>query len=191
MYSIINSFESIEIKPNTLVICDIDETIIHFEKNVYYFYNKLKEDFYEDFSTKELIDITTIMYETHKLHNKPIHTDLKGFNQLLKKLEDNSGNLIFLTARNIKSDYITKNDLLNICINSYQYPIHYTNNNISKGEYISYFIDLDGVDEIIFIDDMDENLESFNYFFPKSKYYKFIYEKKTKNPKTQIDRTSS
>lgn len=182
MFEIINSFDSIEItSPNTLVICDIDETIIHFEKNAYYFYYKLNDLFSEDFSHNDLADITAIMYETHKTYNLPSHTDIDGFNRLTRKLEETSGKLIFLTARNIKSNETTKKDLSSIFINPYQYSIHYTNNVISKGEYINTYIDLDGVNDIIFIDDLDENLYSFHCFFPKSKYYKFIYAPKKKN----------
>ncbi len=179
MPEIINSFDSIDItNKNTLVICDIDDTVIHFQKSVYYFYEKLKNMFMNDFSNKELIHITNLIYERHKIIYTPTHTDITGFYRMTRKLEDLCGNFIFLTARNIKSDETTKKDLLNILINPLKFPIHYTNNEISKGEYIHKYIDLDGVSDIIFIDDLDENLTSFNSFFPKSKYYKFIYDNK-------------
>jgi hypothetical protein len=179
MFEIIHSFDSIDItNKNTLVICDIDDTVIHFQKNAYYFYDKLKDTFMNDFNNNDLINITTIIYDKHKIINRPKHTDLNGFYNLTRKLEELSGNFIFLTARNNKSDEVTKQDLLSIYINPYEFPIHYTNNSITKGEYINKHIDLDGVSDIIFIDDLDENLISFNSFFPNSKYYKFIYDDK-------------
>ncbi len=179
MFEIIHSFDSIDItNKNTLVICDIDDTVIHFQKNAYYFYDKIKEIFTNDFNHKEIINITNVIYDKHKIINRPKHTDLIGFYKLKCKLEDLSSNFIFLTARNIRNDETTKQDLLSIYINPYEFPIHYTNNSISKGEYINKYIDLDGVSDIIFIDDLDENLISFNSFFPKSKYYKFIYDNK-------------
>jgi hypothetical protein len=177
MFETIHSFKSIPItKPNTLVICDIDNTVIFFKKSVFYFYNKLVDLFSEDFSNHELVDITKIMYETHKINNIPNHTDLYGYINLKKRLKDMSGNFCFLTARHQKSDEYTKKDLELIFINPTEHTIHYTNNEISKGEYTSKYIDLDGVEDLIFIDDMEENLVSFHCFFPTARCYKFDYQ---------------
>ena len=51
--------------------------------------------------------------------------------------------------------------------------IYYTDNKITKGDFIKQNIDTSLWKDIIFIDDFIFNLDSVSHIFPKSKCYKF------------------
>jgi hypothetical protein len=106
----IKNYNEIEVLNNSLVIFDLDETIIHFPyitrkwwentKNAYSLINEKTADLraYSDW----LHIITT--------HNPSI-LDVNEFNHLLKRIKDTNSTFIIVTARNIKLMDITKKHL--------------------------------------------------------------------------------
>ena len=93
---------------------------------------------------------------------------------MIHKLKTCNGKLLFLTARNNSFHVNTKKQLLDIGILCNDNDIHYTNNNINKGEYIKKYIDLDIWNEIIFIDDYLSFIKSVNDIFPQIICYNFF-----------------
>lgn len=163
----IYSFKNIEIKENTLVICDIDNTILHFPNCI----KKIKE-IIKSISDDDDIELPYLL-NMYKLTNKPEPTDFIGFSNLLNKLENNNGKLIFLTARTEQPHEPTKKHLNTIGIDSNKFEIYYTNNKITKGEFIKNNIDLSNWSNIIFIDDFETNINSVINYFPEIKCYQF------------------
>ena len=158
-YKTIKTFNDIEItNKKTLIICDIDNTILYHDVEIGKFINILKKD---GFYGNELISLAHEMMNMHCIIFPPSHTDSEGFRGLKSKL---NGKIIFLTARSKISENFTKKQFQQVGLKYEDYDIHYTDNKISKGEFIKLNIDTSIWEEIIFIDD---------YIIPESKCYKF------------------
>ncbi len=164
MIQTINSFTQIKINyTKTLVICDIDETVITFDSG-------------KDFCAKlaeEMGDSFEQIFQMYKCINKPTQTDPTGFNELVNKLKLTQNNLIFLTARNESATKKTKSDLNGAGLDYDAQPVYYTNNLISKGEYIKSNIKLDDYQRVIFIDDYPSYIQSVIELNPQIECYLF------------------
>lgn len=173
-YIEINNFNDIEINSNSLIICDIDETVLTYRKNLRYFIelNKQISPNPSIYYFKALEDYE--FYKINEYYDDIIHTDLEGFYNMIDKINQLNGNIIFLTARHHSSNDYTRKQLSSINIHHHNYSIYYTGNTITKGDYIKLYLDIDGYDEIIFIDDLDFNLNSVYETNPKIKCYKFV-----------------
>lgn len=156
-----------------LVICDIDNTFIRPKHNYNYYYNLLKPDF----PNKDDLDD-----EINEILNASINigiikdTDIEGFYYLLERVLSLGGKLIFLTARSSVFHERTVRHLGSAgLINPEHYEIHYTNNKITKGEYIRQNNLLEGFDQHIFIDDYPSYLISASEIYPEMDCYLFCY----------------
>lgn len=173
----IHTFDDVSIShEGTLVICDIDDTLLRYERNLNYFYKNLKHSFPE-LTEDEVSHHATLLYATYVKNRKPTPTDYDGFIRLMKKILDTKSKLIFLTSRNECSIEYTKQEFKNIGICYSYFNVYYTNNTISKGEFIRDKIDLDGVDKLIFIDDQINNLKSIKQYYPECQCYKFLFKR--------------
>lgn len=170
----ISSFNEIQItKTNTLILCDIDNTVLYYPDCV----NKCLEimkDFNNNFPDEEFHKEFNDICNIYKTINKPTHTDYDGYINMVNKIKEYSGKLLFLTARNNLSHNRTKKKLLDIGILCNNNDIHYTNNTITKGEYIKNNINVNEWDEIIFIDDYLSYIKSVSDIFPQIICYNFI-----------------
>lgn len=170
----ISSFEEI-ILPSSgkpLIICDIDYTIICPIYGSDYFINKFKN---KDTNEKVLNQIAIdYSYRSFKLGHIR-QTDPKGFKKMIEQVEKMGGNLIFLTARHVNGHKKTLDDLIKVGLGGHKYKIHYTNNQISKGEYIKLYKLTEGYDHIYFIDDYMDFIKSVLDLVPEINCYKFNY----------------
>lgn len=176
----INTFYDVEItKHNTLILCDIDETVLRYEKTIDHFYKMVKEDVpneEEEFYKNEANDFYRMYKSMGKKISHPQHTDIEGFNNMIDQLEKINGSMMFITARNEASMEVTCEHLNDININHEKYKIHFTNNKISKGEYIKKNININDFNDIIFIDDYESYIKSVtNIFNDKIRCYRFKY----------------
>jgi hypothetical protein len=169
MSKTISSFNQVEVSNDlkTLILCDIDDTILHFPDCDTFCENLIKE-----FRTKheEYEDELKKMKNYYKKIMRPTHTDYDGFDSMIKKL---NGKLMFLTSRNLEGNIWTKNQLKQIGLLPDDFEIHYTGEKISKGEYIERYIDLSGWENVIFIDDYDSYIKSVKDIYPQIICYKF------------------
>lgn len=176
-YNIINTFNDVEISfVKTLVICDIDKTILYYEKDIQDFMKIIEEDF-PDFTQRQIIDDAQTMFNIYCHLHQPLHTDFDGFTNMMTKLKDLRGHLLFLTARSKSSLIKTTKDFKNIGLKYDEYEIHYTENKISKGQYIEKYINIKDYNEVIFIDDYESYIKSVSDIFPQIKCYLFDYKK--------------
>ena len=138
-YTTINSFDNVEIdiSKKTLILCDIDETIL----------------------TSTAIDTFSV-----------VHTDYKGYQNMLNKLSPKSG-LCFLTARDEGIEDITNTHLKLIGIRNR--PQIYFTGNISKGTYMKQKMDISFYEDVIFIDDNTAQLSSVHKEYPNIRCYRF------------------
>lgn len=153
----IKSFVSVipYIKENTLIICDIDDTFLKYEKGFNYFKN------YKDAGK---------MYREYKKTNYPKFTDYSGFMQMMHHLD--KGELVFLTARKLEEENDTRKEFSYLGINYDYFKVFYTGDRISKGSFIKKNIKIKGKN-VIFIDDFIGNIESVSKI-PSIKCFKFI-----------------
>lgn len=175
----ISSFGEIILRPNIkpLIICDIDDTIMFFEKDFDVFFNMIREDFPHEpipWIQKEAIEL----HNMYKYINKPKHTDFDGFKQLVDNVNKLGGKIVFLTARHEKYTKDTKLDFEQIGLNYDDFKVYYTNNEMSKGDFIFDKIDLTPYENIIFIDDRDTSIYSVSNCMPYIDCYKFNVHKK-------------
>ena len=149
MEGIISGFNQVVIKgTKTLILCDIDETVLRWDKSVDSVYRELSMS-HPHLDHSKLETIAENYYSIYRNQTPAIPTDLSGFKALLARIYE--GKLMFLTART--PSYHTRDDLNNIGLQNYMFDIHFTANKIPKGDYIKKYIDLSRYDDIIFIDD--------------------------------------
>jgi predicted secreted acid phosphatase len=162
-YTDISSFEEIDISPDekTLVLCDIDETLLRFQT--------IHKNWWSDEVTHE--DWSKVVE-----NEDPIHTDKSGFENMIEKLETRGGKLVFITARESRMRDMTLRHLLHLDVKSRDV---YFCGHSSKGMFIKNKKLIKGYDKIIFIDDLNWNLDSVREIFgEKIKYYRFVYSEK-------------
>jgi hypothetical protein len=182
-FRVINSFNDVKLfdyKP--LVICDIDHTFIRCTYDLEYFRKIVNYDYnimFNRFTTNDDIDINK---ESIDLMNTAYNngfvkqTDPDGFNNMLRKIEQLGGKFMFLTARGFEYHKKTINDLKIAGLNNPEnFIIHYTNNAISKGEYIQKNNLINGYEHISFIDDYPSFISSVHRLFPQINCYLFHY----------------
>lgn len=176
----INTFQDIKINPNfkTLVICDIDNTVIKSKINFNYFFNEAKlcfPDYTHEMLIKEACDMQHVYNQIFGFE----HTDLEGFNKLLEKINKSKSNsqLVFLTARKKKIENFTITNFKSVGLNYDNFVTYYTDNIKNKGQYILDHIDLIEFEYVIFIDDSLKQIKSvLDVFKNKTNYltcYKF------------------
>jgi hypothetical protein len=183
-FTVIKTFKDIIFQDNLkpLVICDIDHTFMGCSFTIDECRKILKDEYNQtslfDFIIdknvyeKEVIDFFNFSYNIGQIKQ----TDPDGFSLMLQKIEKLNGKFIFLTARNIQYHCKTINELKKIgFLNTENYDIHYTNNEMSKGEYIKKINLIKGYDHISFIDDQLGQIKSIHDNFPNINCYLFSF----------------
>lgn len=172
---IINTFKTVLFEKNKkpIVICDIDHTFLRPKFDYSFYYEQLKSEYSDK---KELEQMALNIFNTCLSVGLIKQTDEEGFNLMLDKINSLNGKLIFLTARGSLSHDKTIKDLEKVGLKDLeQYEIHYTCNEISKGDYINKHHLLEGYNQHIFIDDYPHFLESAARIFPDMNCYLFKY----------------
>ncbi len=174
MFKQIISFRDVEIYQNTLIVFDIDDTILGYKEFSHdYFHNKLK--YYKNNTSCENTVMDNAVNDWFNLvkNSTPHHMDEDGFIDLMYKINSNNSEHLFLTARNPKFKDITEKHLNKIKIN-YNNIYYVAGGN--KGELLKDIIkDYPEYDKIIFIDDMEKNLtDVYKTFGDKIDLYHFV-----------------
>jgi len=175
---VISSFEQVELRKNKklLVLCDIDNTILHFPDCDRFCEEFIKEIYLFGKNEPQYDKILEHLKNVYKQVIPPIHTDYYGFVSMITTINEINGKLMFLTARHSKTDSWTRKQLQQIGVNPKDFTIHYSGSNMTKGWYIKKHINLDGIEDVIFIDDNDLFITSVKDLHPQIKCYKFEAE---------------
>jgi hypothetical protein len=178
----ISSFNDVIIrKEKTLILCDIDDTVISYDKNFDFFYNSIKTTpnmHIQLYNEVQLQQYAYIKYVDYRRKNKPTHCDYNGFKYMESILKNTGGEIMFLTARDAFSSVITRNQFTQIGLNYDDYKVHYTSSKVNKGYYINKHIDTTKYNDIIFIDDLPVNIETVSLLCPEITCYRFLYIQK-------------
>lgn len=174
MIKTISSFNEVELKNDLkyLILCDIDGTILHFPDR-----NRMCRDILTELCLDDEEEYETELANLKRIYIcaiPPTPTDYEGFVNMLKKINNSNSTLMFLTARGVESEKMTKKHLQQIRVSPDGFEIHYTGSKISKGEYIKKNIDLSNWENIIFIDDYDSYIKSVMDLHPQIVCYKFV-----------------
>lgn len=175
----IGKFSEIEIKPNTLILCDIDDTLLHhpalnnsWTTLIHNFFLMHSRTVFNMYNNK-LANIAAERYIEKILQEIPIrHTDREGFFSMVEKATD----FAFVTARSPEAKQFTYSNLESLDIPPDKYPIHFCGYT-AKGEYINTNFELSKYDYIVFIDDQERNLDNVGtiLYHPNLELYKFAF----------------
>jgi hypothetical protein len=172
----IHSFLDVSLNTNhpPLVICDIDYTFIRPDLELPAVASFLQN--HKKYSHPSLLYDDAYQFMDTAYNSGIIRqTDPRGFQHMLNTIQQSNGKLIFLTARSAQFHSKTLYDLFKAGLEiPEQYEIHYTNNIISKGEYLKH-IDLSPFQHIYFIDDNLAYIDSVRTAFPNIHCYQFHY----------------
>ena len=149
----------------TLVLCDIDDTLLHHPVLNSNWMNVIQTYFFNNTAFSKYID--------ELLTTRPMqHTDREGF----ERLRESSKKLAFVTARFPHTKDFTYQNLKSAGVNPEDHEVHFCGN-MRKGKYIANNFDLEEYDRVIFIDDQQRNLESVYAFVdhPGLELYKYDY----------------
>ncbi len=160
--NLINDYSKINIIPNSLVVFDIDETVIKFpELGKDWWKNKLAH-YYAIYNDYDKADISALEdWIEHVKINKPQMINKDSFIEFFDSALDNNCKIIFLTARNVKLRDLTYQHLIHLDIINHN-KIHDIYFNENKGEELKKILqkeEYSEIKEIIFIDDLEENLK--------------------------------
>lgn len=182
--NIIQSFQNIHF-PNhvrPLVICDIDFTFLRSKTNDDFYYQLIKDNL---FMNQEMEYYILSFLHKDIQESYICQTDCIGFQLMLQIIHLLNGRFIFLTSRNKNTHAKTLNDLSKVgLVNPVQFEIHYTNNNIQKGDYIKDKIikqnkqnkQNNNYNHFIFIDDCIETIHYASHIMPQLCCYIFKYK---------------
>lgn len=170
----ISTFTNIQLYENTLVILDIDETLLRYENIDKKWWKDRFNYYYNIHNHSEKSDECTIndWLDFIKTSN-PTHTDKEGFVDLEKRIDDLNCKLIFVTARNKELEAITHTHFDHLEIKNKE--IYFTSGE-NKAHTIENVINkyLRKHEHVIFVDDLDTNLNDVNQHFEnKIKCFKF------------------
>lgn len=153
----INSFSQINsIKPNTLVVLDIDDTIMKFQQvdtewwdNTY---NRLYPSYKENTYTQ-----VELLWTDYISNNKPIVADKANLYNFLDNVTNRNCELILLTARDKSISLLTVKQLKECGLDIHWSRIFYSR---TKGSELKYIVTtlFPHIENIIFVDDLVENL---------------------------------
>jgi len=171
----INSFSGISpIKPNTLVVLDIDDTIISFPNIHKDWWNETYTNLYY-YDKQNAYKQTNLLWLDRIVKSKPSLIDKKNFNKFLEQISQNNCELIFLTARDENIAELTINQLKYCNIDINPTKVFY---NRHKGKELEYIVRniYPNVKNIVFVDDLIENLINVAYTFNTPKLFKYNLE---------------
>jgi len=180
VWTTINKFSEIEIKPNTIVLCDIDDTFLHhpainntWTLVIYSFFQEQSRTIFGSVDNK-LAFHAARRYIDEVIDNMPFqYTDKDGFFSMM----NSAAYFAFVTARHVNSKEFTYSNLRSMNLDPENFQIHFCGD-MAKGEYIERNFDLTKYDHVIFIDDQMRNLENVYLVtsHPKLELYQFKYE---------------
>jgi hypothetical protein len=163
MFDAIQSFDSVQLMQDCLVVIDIDETVLRYKYDASHYIGaewwKMRFEYHYKLSGDYDAAEKSAYNEWHEIISttQPEHTDVAGFMRLIERVDCMSGIIIFLTARRGDDWLITETHLKQLSVP--RYVIHYTDDG-PKGKMLCDIISSNypGVLNIMIIDDLESNL---------------------------------
>ncbi len=158
----VNKFSDIPIKPNTLILCDIDNTLLHHPainnewvdtiQQLFLLHNRsIIGEYNTAKAAEDANNYCNTLFDTIPMQ----HTDREGFFAMVETATE----FAFVTARHEFARQFTYDNLRGLGIDPSGHVVHFSGN-IPKGEYIRTNFDLSKYDYVVFIDDQVGNLQN-------------------------------
>lgn len=154
----VDSFNQIEIIPGSLVILDIDETVLTFPQMSKTWWREKINYYIKIYGDKLIAEKYALDEWIHIAHTtNPNKLDFENQKHFFERVYKNNCELIFLTARNQNLSEITYKHLEHIGINK-DHVVHFDEN---KGEKFYELISkcYNDINNVIFVDDLIINLD--------------------------------
>jgi hypothetical protein len=178
----INSFSQIDsIKPNSLVVLDIDDTIMKFQHVDTEWWDKIYNQLLPTYKENTYTQVE-LLWTDYVSNNKPVVQDKENLYKFLDTITIRNCQLILLTARDKSISLLTTKHLKECGIDMHWSRIFYSRNKGSELKYIVSTI-FPEIQNIIFVDDLIENLIDIQTVFNTvelSKYNLELYKIKHK-----------
>lgn len=173
----INSFNQVQLVPNSLIVFDIDETVISFEDINEGWWKKTFSKYYGQTNDYDLADELSLNeWVTHIKNSKPQLLDEVNFINLIKQAKELNCEIIMLTSRRKFLFDVTIAHIAHCNIDIDSDSIYF-NENKGKELYDIVTSKYQKYDNIIFIDDVESNLEDVdNTFSSLDKYTLQLYK---------------
>jgi uncharacterized HAD superfamily protein len=140
----INSFQNISITENTLIFCDIDETILKYEIINHKWWKDKLEYYYNIHNNHNISNQCAYLeWKEYIYNNLPSYTDKNGFLKMLDTIKKTNSKLIFITAREKNIKNITIQQLKHLKINNYD--ILFVGKKKTKGLFIKDNFDISNI----------------------------------------------
>ena len=153
----VSSFQDIHVPQNSLVVLDIDDTTIRFEELGRHWWAVREDELKKTHTHQEARDrVMTEWIEGARVF-KPILTDPEGFPAFLERVLKASAHLIFLTARSADLRQLTELHMSSCGITVDAEKIYFSRD---KGSTLRSIVESEGFSRVVFVDDMEHNLES-------------------------------
>ena len=145
----LSSFRDVEIPHNSLVVLDIDDTVIKFEEMGRNWWAQKEAEVGRE-------ETMRIWVENAHVFN-PVLTEPKMVPEFIDRVCEAGAHLIFLTARSAELKTLTEFHLRSCGINTDIQKIYYSQD---KGECLKSIVLTGGFKQVVFIDDMEHNIEA-------------------------------
>lgn len=158
MISEITSFSQVVLAEKSILIFDIDETVLKYDQINQSWWNTKIKHFYEIYEDQHVANQKAHdLWITHVDITLPEYTDKNGFFDLVNKAHKINIPIIFITARPQYLDELTIRHLNHLNINVGD--VYYTNRS-NKGIAMENIIEINypNINEIIFIEDSQHNI---------------------------------
>ena len=172
------SFKNVAIHPRTLVVFDIDDTVIGYEEFSHTFFTDSIKAYKEKHKCyKMALDFALHDWISLVKKGTPYHMDSSGFDELTEKIKTTDSHYIFMTARNPLYREVTELHLEKVGIQNRQ--VYYLAGS-NKGEFLkSISQKYSEYNRMIFIDDMEKNINDVHKAFGnKIDLYHFVKKNK-------------
>lgn len=122
------------LKKNSIVLCDINETILKYDGINDRWWRERFNSYYENNKDYDESDLNTLKdWKNFMSESNPKYTDEIGFINMLKEIKDTNSDLHFVTARTNDLVDITEKHFTPLNIDFYDSQIHYVGKGC-KGE---------------------------------------------------------
>lgn len=172
---LIKDYGEIRIIPNSLVILDIDDTIIKFPELGKQWWKNKFDEYMNLYNDSEKADIETLEEWIRNVKiMKPEMINKESFNRFINDVFTNKCELVLLTARQIKIKDLTEHHLKHCEVVVDSSNIYYSQ---SKGDEINKLLNnrFINIKSIIFVDDMQKNLMDAHKKIDQTKYDLYLY----------------
>jgi hypothetical protein len=147
-FEVLHSFREVSVPPNSLVVLDIDDTVMKFEAMGRAWWAKKEAEVGRDETMRQWIE--------NARAQTPVLIEPEEFPAFLKRVFDASAHLVFLTARSADLRELTEFHLTHCGIEVESHNVYFAR---EKGACLQSIVLSGGFKQVLFIDDMEHNVE--------------------------------